>query len=78
MAQQNKTEAREIITAKVSREAAEGWRNFCAANGISITAFIEVAGRELAAETNPPVIETRQNMVLEARKIDMERRSRKR
>lgn len=69
---------REVITAKISKQSHDGWRNFCANNGISITAFIEVAGRDLAAETMPPTVEARLKMIAMAREVDMERRSRKR
>ncbi len=74
----DKVEEREVLTAKVSREAAAGWRDFCAKHGVSITAFLEVAGRELAAETIPPTEEARQRMVEKAREVDRNRRSRKR
>lgn len=69
---------REILTAKVSRQAADGWREFCAANGVTITALIEVAGLDLAAETIPPTVEARVKMVQRARDVDLERRSRRR
>lgn len=68
---------REILTAKISRQAAAGWRNFCDSNGVSITALIEVAGKELAAETMPPTVEARQRMIIQAREVDRLRRSRK-
>lgn len=70
-------EEREMLTAKVSRRAAEGWRTFCLAHGVSLTAILEVAGRELLAETMPPTEEGRQRMVAKAREVDMRRRSRK-
>lgn len=68
---------REILSAKISRRAAEGWRGFCARHGISVTSFIEVAGRELYDETSPPTVEARQRMIIAAREIDRIRRSRK-
>ena len=69
---------REVITAKISRQAAEGWRKFCAENGVTLTALIEVAGLDLAQETSPPTVAARINMVQRAREIDLERRSRRR
>lgn len=69
---------REVLSAKVSSQAAEGWRSFCLAHGVSLTAMLEVAGLELAAETMPPSEEGRLRMVLKAREVDMRRRSRKR
>ena len=69
---------REVITAKISRKAADGWRQFCAANGVTLTALIEVAGLDLAKETSPPTVEARVKMVQRAREIDLERRSRRR
>ncbi|MBT5186971.1 MAG: hypothetical protein HOH19_11135 [Kordiimonadaceae bacterium] len=71
------SEEKEVITAKISKESAEGWRNFCAGNGITVTAFIEVAGMDLINESIPPKVKARQNMVEDARKIDMNRRSRR-
>ena len=69
---------RVALTAKISPESAEGWQNFCADNGISLTAFIEVAGLALARETFPPSVEARAQMVDDARKVDLARRSRRR
>lgn len=74
----DKLEEREILSAKISREAAEGWRGFCASNGISVSAFLEVAGRELAKETIPPTTLAHERMVITAREVDIERRSRRR
>lgn len=71
-------EEREVITAKISRQAADGWRRFCAGNGVTLTALIEVAGIDLATETIPPTVEARQKMIEQARQIDLARRSRKR
>ena len=68
---------REVVTAKVSRKSADGLRKFCAENGITITALIEVTGEELAKETAPPRDAGYRRMVLSARQIDLERRSRK-
>lgn len=78
MPKANKPEEREVLTAKVSRESSEGWRKFCADNGITVTALIEVAGLELAAETMPPTVKARESMVEKARQIDLKRRSRRR
>ena len=69
---------REVITAKISHQAAEGWRKFCAENGVTLTALIEVAGLDLAQETSPPSVAARVRMVQRARVIDLERRSRRR
>ena len=75
----NKTppEEKEVLSAKISTDAANGWRNFCAQNGITVTAFLEVAGLELASETIPPTVEARKRMINAARAIDQNRRSRK-
>ena len=70
-------EEREILSAKISRQSAEGWRGFCAANGISLTAMLEVAGQDLAREPVPPTTQARIRMVAEAREVDIRRRSRK-
>ena len=45
--------AKKVISAKISKESADGWRDFCHVNGVSLTALIEVAGLQLAQETNP-------------------------
>lgn len=71
-------EDREVISAKVSKQAAEGWRRFCHNNGISLTAMIEVAGIQLGDEEFPPRVQARVEMVNQAREIDIERRSRRR
>ena len=70
-------EEREILSAKISRKSAEGWRQFCAANGISLTAMLEVAGLELADEPVPPKTDARIRMIAGAREVDIRRRSRK-
>ena len=72
-----KKPTRETLTAKISPESARGWKEFCNNNGISLTAMIEVAGLELAQETNPPSVPARAKMVENARVVDIERRSRK-
>ncbi|MEM7411107.1 MAG: hypothetical protein AAF430_12800 [Myxococcota bacterium] len=69
--------AREVLSARVSPEAAAGWRDFCARAGVSLAAFMEVAGRELAGETFPPSVAARRRMVDAAREVDRERRSRR-
>ena len=66
-----------VLSAKVSKESADGWKNFCDNNGITLSAFIEVAGLQLANESAPPNVRERQLMVEKARKIDQQRRSRK-
>lgn len=68
---------RVVITAKISRESAEGWRHFCDGNGVSLTAMLEVAGLELAEETLPPTLEARRRMAENAREVDRQRRVRK-
>lgn len=72
------SEERVVISAKISKEAAEGWRNFCDVNGISLTAMLEVAGLALSTETAPPHVKERQNMVNDAREVDRQRRVRQR
>ena len=68
---------REIISARLSPRAAQGWRDFCRRNGVSLTAFMEVAGRDLAADESPSLIPDRQRLVDAARSIDIERRDRR-
>ena len=68
---------REIVSGRVSTQSAKGWRDFCHANGISLAAFLEVAGQALAEETFPPSVEERRLMVERARQVDQQRRSRK-
>ena len=75
--QSDKPQDREVLSAKISCEAANGWKNFCSANGVSVTAMLEVAGVELASETLPPTVEARKRMVEAAREIDRLRRVRK-
>ena len=65
------------LSVKVSKLSAEGWKNFCDKNGITLSAFIEIAGLELIDETAPPAIRERQIMVEKARQVDQKRRSRK-
>ena len=69
--------ARHVVSAKISAEAAEGWRRFCESNGVSLTAMIEVAGISLAGESTPPVVPERIRMVEQARMIDIQRRARR-
>ena len=72
-----RAEERRIISARLSAEAAAGWREFCRANGVSLTAFMEVAGRDLAEDSAPSSVKARQEMVEAAREIDMRRRERR-
>ena len=65
------------LSVKVSKISAEGWKNFCDMNGITLSAFIEIAGLQLINESAPPKVQERQVMVEEARKVDQKRRSRK-
>lgn len=65
------------ISVKVTEQSAKGWKSFCDANGITLSAFIEVAGQQLAAETHPPSVKERIRMVELARDIDRQRRTRK-
>ena len=73
-----KKDTRKIVSAKLSKEAAEGWQKFCHANGVSLSAMMEVAGLQLGEEDSPPRNPTRVGMVELARSIDIERRSRSR
>ena len=66
------------ISVKVSKDAAEGWKSFCDKNGVTLSAFIEVAGLSLINETAPPMVEERVKMVEKAREVDRTRRVRKR
>lgn len=68
---------REVLSAKISKESADGWKKFCHGNGVSLTAMIEVAGLQLAEEQVPPKVEARKQMVELAREVDIARRSRK-
>ena len=68
---------KKVISAKISKESADGWRDFCHDNGVSLTALIEVAGLQLAQETHPPTVQARVKMVEEARRVDIERRARR-
>lgn len=68
---------RKVITAKISRKSADGWRKFCVANGVTLTALIEIAGRDLAVETSPPTVAERRDMIERARVVDLARRSRR-
>ncbi len=65
------------ISVKVSTQSADGWKQFCNQNGITLSAFIEVAGLQLLGETAPPKVKARQEMVEMAREIDQLRRARK-
>lgn len=76
MENQETRKSREVLSAKISSEALSGWRDFCLAHGVTLTAMLEVAGLELAKESNPP-IEARQIMIRKAREIDLARRVRK-
>ena len=73
----SKVTVRETLSAKVSLDSANGWKEFCRNNGISISAMLEVAGLRLANESHPPRSEERASMVEEARRVDIERRARK-
>ena len=65
------------LSAKVSQQSANGWKDFCSQNGITLSAFLEVAGLQLVNETAPPKVEERVKMVELARQIDQQRRVRK-
>ena len=65
------------ISVKVSEQSSNGWKQFCEKNGITLSAFIEVAGLQLLDETAPPQVEARQKMVEMSRKIDQQRRVRR-
>ncbi len=68
---------RETLSAKITSDAYDGWRTFCHQNGVSVTAMVEVAGRELALQTNPRNVLARKEMIEKARAIDIERRARR-
>lgn len=74
----DKTEEREILSAKISAHAAEGLRTFCQRHGVTATSVLEVGGRLLAEDTLPPSLEYRQQIVMRAREVDRSRRSRRR
>lgn len=75
---EDRAEKREVLSAKISALASDSLRSFCARHGVTVTAVLEVGGRLLAQETNPPTIEYRQSIISRARKIDLSRRSRRR
>ncbi len=75
--QNDRSKDREVLSVKISKKSIDGWRDFCMHGGVSLTALIEVIGRELAEETMPPKTPARMEMIKKARQIDMERRSRK-
>lgn len=74
---QDKAQDRVTISGKVSPESAAGWRSFCEQNGITVAAMLEIAGLQLAAESFPPKVKERREMVEMARKIDRDRRDRR-
>ncbi len=69
--------ARVVISAKVSRASADGWKAFCRENGVSMAAVLEVAGRMLGAGRLSTHDDIRVRMVDDARAVDIARRSRK-
>ena len=77
-AQDDTAERREVLSAKISAQAAEGLRGFCERHGVSATSVLEVGGRLLAQETIPPTLEYREDIVARARQVDRLRRSRRR
>ncbi|MEM1198155.1 MAG: hypothetical protein AAGI06_02490 [Pseudomonadota bacterium] len=78
MTKKENANQRVTISAKISPEAAVGWRNFCDQNGISVAAMLEIAGQQLAEEAFPPRVEERRKMVELAREVDRVRRDRRR
>ncbi|MEM7467975.1 MAG: hypothetical protein AAF387_13960 [Pseudomonadota bacterium] len=68
---------RQMISGRLSQKAAAGWRDFCDANGVSLTAFLEVAGLDLADDDTPSKIEARRQMVAKAKLLDTKRRGRR-
>lgn len=64
------------LSVKVSQASADGWKSFCKDNGITLSAFIEVAGLQLLNESYPPKVRERQKMVKLAQEIDQQRRIR--
>ena len=68
---------RYMISGRLSKKAAAGWRDFCDANGISLTAFLEIAGLDLADDSSPSKVPERRKMVEKAKAIDTRRRGRR-
>lgn len=58
----------------LTEEAFNGWRDFCAEQGCSVTALVEALGRRLAGMTHPGGVLT--DAIREARRIDSENRKR--
>ena len=75
---ENRLNEKEILSAKISRQAAEGWREFCARHGISLTSSLEVLGLALAQDAEPVRMPVLHQLVESARQVDIQRRSRKR
>ncbi len=73
----SQAKSKETLSAKISSDAYVGWRDFSHANGVSVTAMVEVAGLDFAEETNPRNVLIRKEMVEKARAIDIARRSRR-
>jgi hypothetical protein len=71
-------DTRRTIHANISAEAREGWRSFCDENGVSISAMVEAVGLYYARVARGEIAPSRrgQAAVAEARRIDVERRSR--
>ena len=49
-----KDKNRQILTAKISEEAANGWRDFCEMHGISVSALLEAAGEAAGRDIAGP------------------------
>lgn len=67
---------RKSLQTYVTPEAHEGWHQWCAAEGVSFSALIEVVGTTLAGEAYNPVSGSLQAFIAEARSVDAARRSR--
>ncbi len=74
-------EGRKALHAYVSDDAHDHWHDFCAEQGISVSALLEALAPALdieAVESKQPKSERLASLITEARKIDAARRRRRR
>ena len=75
------TEGRKALHAFVSDGAHDQWHNFCAEQGISVSALLETLAPALDLESElseTPLSQCLETLVSQGRKIDAARRRRKR
>lgn len=71
------SEEKVVISARVTRSSAQGWRTFCEANGISLSAMLEVVGKILIEDRATAEQFFGTEIAMQARAIDIQRRSRR-